>query len=469
MDRTDVEKLVAEGESDELEFKTSTGQLTRAGETLCAFLNARMGRGRLLFGISSDDKVVGQAVSDKTRRDIAAVLAKIEPHAEIQYTSVSVGADRFVLVLQVEPIPRAPLYTFDGRAYQRSGPTTSRMPSEEMRRRLLVHPDGARLWEVQEASSFSFEDLDHEEILRTVRTGAETHRIPEGAARQDIEAVLDLLELRQSGKLLNAAVVLYGKKPWPVFSQCELLMARFKGTDKAVFVDQRDAKGHVFHLLREADLFLRRHIPLAGVVPPDKMRREDEFLYPFEALREALINALIHRDYSLTGSSVNLAVFEDRLEVWSPGGFPDGIRPSELSKPHRSVRRNHLIAEVVYRAGLIERWGRGTLRMLELCADAGIPAPTFQEKQSSVVVTFTSPEAPKPVEYESPQERLVAEVLAEADDLLSRPQIGELLAAKGEDVSVTTLKEILSDLVNRGIVERRGHARATRYLLVRRS
>jgi len=105
-------------------------------------------------------------------------------------------------------------------------------------------------------------------------------------------------------------------------------------------------------------------------------------------MREILVNALIHRDYSIAGGAISLAIFDDRVEVWSAGTFPTGITPEKLSKSHQSVQRNPIIADVFYKTGLIEKWGRGTNRVIEMCLEAGIAPPKFEEITGAAVVTF---------------------------------------------------------------------------------
>lgn len=132
---------------------------------------------------------------------------------------------------------------------------------------------------------------------------------------------------------------------------------------------------------------------MPGKVVPEQMRRVEAPLIPPEAMREILVNALIHRDYSIAGGAVSLAVFDDRVEVWSAGKFPNGITPESLTRPHLSVQRNPIIAEVFYRTGLIEKWGRGTNRVAEMCAAAGIVQPEFEEITGAAVVTLRVPVA----------------------------------------------------------------------------
>ena len=115
-------------------------------------------------------------------------------------------------------------------------------------------------------------------------------------------------------------------------------MARFRGVTKDEFLDQQQLTGHAFELLREADLFLRRHLPVAGRFEPGVLERIDEPLFPPLALREALVNALCHRDYSIAGGAVSVAIYDDRLEISSTGLLPFGLTVADLKRDHESYR-----------------------------------------------------------------------------------------------------------------------------------
>lgn len=138
---------------------------------------------------------------------------------------------------------------------------------------------------------------------------------------------------------------------------------------------------------------VRRCFPLPGRIEPGRLQRVDRPLIPPDVMREILVNALIHRDYTVAGGAVSLAIFDDRVEVWSAGRFPRGITPESLNEAHLSVQRNPIIAEVFYRAGLIEKWGRGTNRVAEMCRAANVAPPEFAEITGAAVVTFRVPVA----------------------------------------------------------------------------
>jgi predicted HTH transcriptional regulator len=140
--------------------------------------------------------------------------------------------------------------------------------------------------------------------------------------------------------------------------------------------------------LEEAILFCQRHLATAARIPRDRLEREEQLAIPLPALREALVNALCHRDYSQQGAAISLAIFDDRLELWSEGGLPFGLEPEALKREHASRPRNLLIADVFFRRGLIERWGRGTQVILEECERAGCSEPSYRLSGGCFVVTF---------------------------------------------------------------------------------
>jgi len=167
-------------------------------------------------------------------------------------------------------------------------------------------------------------------------------------------------------------------------------MARFRGTGKVPdFADNRQYWGHAFDLLRRAESFLQDHVPIAGKVVQGRFQRIDRPWYPPQATREALANALCHRDYSSHGGAVSLAMFDDRLEITNPNGLHFGFTPESLTRPHDTQPWNPRIAEVFYRAGLIEKWGMGTINILDWCRENGNPPPRWEVREpGAVVITF---------------------------------------------------------------------------------
>jgi ATP-dependent DNA helicase RecG len=459
--RREIERIAQAGESETIEFKKSTAQLRRAAETVCGMLNGN--GGRVLIGVTPEGRILGQTISDKTLREIAEILQKFEPPANIEQQRVRTNGDKEVLVLKAIPNPEARPYVVDGRAYQRVGSTTSLMPQETYQRLLSERAHSRTRWENQPAERYDIAKLDSEEILRTVRLGIAAGRLPESTGTI-IPDILERLELSQEGKLNNAAVVLFGTRYMPDYPQCQLRMARFRGLDKSEFIDQRQIEGHSFTLLEEAMLFLRRHLPIAGRIVPGLFEREDEPLFPLVALREALVNALCHRDYTIFGGAVSLAIHDDRLEIWSDGTLPFGLQPEDLKRDHPSRPRNPLIAKVFYLRGIIERWGRGTQKIIELCVKAGHPEPEFGEQAGAVWVRFLPSGyiAPHRVAHDlTDRQRELLQILAHHGPLPLR-EIRKRLSAPPSD---RMIQEDLAHLRRLTLVQSGGRGRGAVYRL----
>lgn len=267
-----------------------------------------------------------------------------------------------------------------------------------MRARLLEHLHTAGRWENESvAEGVTTADLDEAEIQLTVDNALRAGRLEPPRSRE-LETVLRGLGLIVDDQLLNAAVVLYGKgsRLEATYPQCAIRLARFRGKDRlADFSDTRQYWGHAFELLRRAESFLRDHVPIAGRVVPGRLVREDHPAYPPRATREALANALCHRDYAIPGGAVAVAMYDDHLEITNPGALHFGMTPEQLTRPHESKPWNPIIAGVFYRAGVIERWSSGTLNILDWCQENGNPTPTWSQDAGSVLVTFHPSPAPE--------------------------------------------------------------------------
>ena len=280
-------------------------------------------------------------------------------------------------------------YTYKGTAYRRVGNTTLEMSRVAQDQMLIERVHSEQRWENQPATGWSVDDLDSVEIFRTVEESIRRNRVSEPGTRDPVE-LLRGLGLVKDDVLLRAAVVLFGKteRIEVEMPQCLLRVARFRGIDRTEFLDNRQFYDNAFGLLLRAEHFLRDNLPVAGRIMPNLFERVDDPLYPPEALREALANAFCHRDYTIGGGSVAVAIYDDRLEVTSSGTLHFGLTAEQLFLPHESLPWNPLIANVFFRRGFIERWGRGTIKMAELTRAAGLPQPEIEDAGGCVTVRF---------------------------------------------------------------------------------
>jgi ATP-dependent DNA helicase RecG len=458
----EVERVVARGESAQVEFKASTGQRTDAARAACGMLNCN--GGFVLFGVTDDGRIVGQQVTAGTQEDVAREIRRIDPQPLLSPEVVDLGNGRAVILIRV-PRGEGP-YTYDGRAYMRVGATTVQMASEHYQQMLVERMHPSRRWETQVALDVGFDDLDEREVIRTTEEAIRRNRIADPLTRR-LEDLLLGFGLLRDGKLLNAALVLFGRgdRLLPLFPQCTLRMARFRGRDIEEFVDTRQETGNAFQLFMKAQQFLIDHLPVAGRIVPGLFDRVDDPLYPPIVLREALANALCHRDYSVHGGSVGLALFDDRLEISSTGPLRFGLRPADLLTPHPSLPWNPTIASVFYRRGIIEKWGRGTIKISELTQRAGLIRPEFHQRGGELVVRFFPRAYVPPTRVSHELTELQRELLALISELGPSSSV-TLLEKLAAPVSYQHLMRNLSHLQAVGLIEKRGAARATRWRLV---
>ncbi len=382
----EIARWAAAGESETQEFKETTGQRRAAAKAACAMLNHR--GGRILFGVRPDGAVRGQSVGRDTQEDIAQELQQIDPPAFPTIHCVEVGEDRFVVVVTVPTGANRP-YSYRGQAYRRVGSVNLKLSREEYNRMLLERIHGERRWENEVAEGWTIADLDHEQIIVTVEEAVRRGRLGDPGTR-DPEALLRGFELLRGRRLVRAAVVLFGRneRMGADYPQCLVRAARFRGISRTEFLDNRQHVGNAFDLFQWGQRFLLENLPIAGRIEPNLFARVDTPLYPPEALREALVNAICHRDYATGGGSIGIGMYDDRLEVTSTGVLHFGLTPEMLFEPHESRPWNPLIARVFYRRGIIESWGRGTIKMAELAEQAGLPRPEIEEIAGAVTVRF---------------------------------------------------------------------------------
>lgn len=259
---------------------------------------------------------------------------------------------------------------------------------------LLLQRDGNRYrWELLENQNLTLQHLDTNEVLKTVRLGIECGRLPEDTGT-DVPVILGKFGLLKDGVLNNAAAVLFGKHEDMEYPQCLLRLARFKGTDKTVFMDSQRIQGNFFQLLNAAMAFIFKHLSLSGTT--DTLEREEHLTIPYKAIREGVLNSLTHRSYKEAGGSVGIAIYDDRVEIENPGTFPPDWDAEKMKSEHESKPQNPLLANVLYKRKVLESWGRGIGLMMSECSKAGLPEPEYKIWADSVTLIFRCEVANRP-------------------------------------------------------------------------
>ncbi len=456
MKLNDLENLIEQGESATLEFKKSTSNLKAAAETLCAFLNGK--GGTVLIGISDDKKNIGQHVTDNTKQEIANVLRKFEPTANIETQYIDNNNNKQIIKLTAHLDIRSIPYSFDSRPYERKETSTSLMPQSRYQQLLLSRNMNPISWESQPAIGVSIDDLDHIEILQTLKDITKKKRLEFSLNSDNVSDILKRLKLLEGGQIINAAIVLFSKEIPGNYLQCVIRMARFRGNEKGDFIDSKHLFGNAFQLLKEAEYFINRNTAISSHFEKGNMARIDEPEYPFEAVREALINAICHREYGSPGSSITICIYDDRLEIASSGILPPSITLNDLKAAHTSHPRNPLIINVFFRRGFIEAMGIGTQEIFESCAAAKMKEPEFFEQAGSFVVRLWSRHYKTAIDDYDLLDRQ-RQILILVKDKPLQPK--DILSNIKEKITDRTLRNDLQLLKKKGYLDSTGQGKKT--------
>lgn len=451
----ELKKLISKDETKNIELKKSTGELREGMHTACAFLNSD--GGVLIFGVTSSLNIVGQIVSESTRRDIAQALAGIEPAVTpvIEYVDIPDKDNHQVIVLRFNPwVYGNDPYTFHGRPYYRLESVTKAMPRDMFDARIRINMPHKYSWEMRVAEGYSIKDLDVSTIRGVVRLGVEEKRIPMGSLNESIKVILKKWNLLDGDNLRNAAVFLFSKR----FSyDYEIRMARFRGTDKNYFIDNQQAHGNFFELLDAGMSFFFKHLSLSGEIKGFK--REEHLDVPATALREALINALCHRDYDIHQCSIGIAIYDDRIEIESPGLLPRELTPKTIKRSHKSYPRNEIVATVLYQITYLEKWGSGIKRIMDACKAENSPQPFWSEEGGYTVVTFPMNKLNGRIVTPNEPQNVTQNVTQKDDDVPRRQKVEQVVSANSiisTDALATmfgvTKRTILRDLKDLGYV-----------------
>ena len=431
-------------------------------KALAALANTR--GGILLVGVADDGRVVGWKGDGKEQeRIVSQIVSMLRAHP----ASIQPQSHTGQTVLVIEMARAAAPVALRGRYYRRVGNSTRDVPEESLQRFLLDRT--GQSWEAL-PSDAGLDELDEKTIANFVALAKP--RLPALAEAEDTERILQNLNLlAANGRLRNAAVLLFGGQNAVsrLNLSAEIHMGRFK--DYTTILDNKLFRGNLFQQLDAAMYQFRQylqarfefHKQMGDLTGLQAAQRIEIWDFPLDALREAVANALMHREYAVQ-SSVTIRVFDDRVEIGSPGGLPEGISLPELyQENHRSVRRNPLLADAFYFASVIERWGSGTTRMAQLCRAQRVPEPEFAATPYDFTVTFSkdpyTPERLRQMGLSDRQAQAIQYVREHSS--VSNAEYRELTA-----VSARTAATELTDLVAREIfTPSGGRGRAARYRL----
>jgi ATP-dependent DNA helicase RecG len=381
-----LKNLLKQTESEQLEFLESVSKEAIA-INLCAFLNGD--GGRIIVGISDNGMPIGIENAKKYIEELKIFLLEaIVPDAPVTISVEELGFKQFIM-LKVWGGSKQP-YIFDGNIYFRKGANTQKATSKEISELIHGRQLSEQHWERQITLGVELEDLDHKLIVDTIVESRKNHR--SNFENEDVVEFLSHYGLYLNGSFTNACMVLFGKKPSKFIPQIRVRLTEYaeEKTGRSLIRDKL-FEGNIFSIRDELEKYVNG-LGVRSVFSENQWKRQD-FTFPKKALQEGIINALMHRDYSSFSSSVAISVYPDRFVISNSGKLPDDIEIKDLKKNHSSHPVNPDIAHIVFLRGLIDKLGRGTIKIIEDCKDAGLRAPEWKETSNGVTLTFYGPKS----------------------------------------------------------------------------
>ena len=410
---------------------------------ICGFANAQ--GGKIYIGKDDEGNIVGVEnykdliveIPNKIKNNLG-ITAEVNLLQELQEDNA--------YYIEIIVLPYSVPISLRGRYYFRSGSVKQELTGSSLNEFLLKR--SGRTWDDVIEPRATFADIDEKVFKMYLVMSKEKGRLPdvEGFTTEEI---FDKLRLTENGQLKRAAIILFGKDPSRFYPNTFVKIGRF-AKDDADLRFQEVEEGNIIMLLRNVlgqlnHKFLIRQIEFEG------MYRIEKGEYPVPALREMLLNALIHRNYM--GSFIQMRVYDDKINIWSDGMLPEGINLEALKRSHSSKPRNPLIADVCFKGGLIDAWGRGTIRIIETCRHAELPEPELIERDGGFLVTlfkdrYTEEQLAK---LGLTQRQIKAVIYVKEKGKITNKEYQEI-----NDISDRTASRELSELVRVCILEQTG-------------
>ena len=372
LDNKKLKLLISEGEGLTVEFKEQyTAKIDR---DIVAFANTK--GGYILLGVKDDGKITGQKLNNKMKSEIHNLARNCEP-------AINIGRIMQLGEVAVIAIPAGDEkpYSCSSGYFRRLDAVTQKMTQKEVR--ILFRETDTVAFESLVCRDLNIKDVS----LAKVKAFFEETGASLKVSKANLPLIFSSLGVVEKNKVNNAGALMFASKVEKTIPYAESIMAAFKGNDKTHIFDRKDVRDDLFIQFNEAAAFLMKHLNVRSEIKG--VNRKDAYEIPLEAMREAVVNAIVHRDYALKGTSIYVRVFDDRVEIENPGSLPSGVTMQSLGKS--SVRRNPIIADLFHRMGKVERMGSGIDRMRDFMRDAGLKEPVFETDNFFRVIFYRKP------------------------------------------------------------------------------
>jgi ATP-dependent DNA helicase RecG len=447
MDPDRLNLLIKEGENLAVEFKERYS--AKIDEDIVAFSNTK--GGSVIIGVRDDGTISGQKLTNVLKATITSLARNCKPSI-----AVSISEIKGVTVVEVPEGNEKPYCCGTG-YFRRLDGSTQKLNPDELR--VMFRENDPEPYEDRIARESSLADISTTRVKKFI---AEAHL--------DIGKIkpLDFLKSLttvKGDKLTNAGVMFFSEDAHNIIPQAQATLIAFKGNTRVHIFDRIDVRDDLLTQFNEAILFLKKHLNVRSEIKG--VNRQDIYELPLEVLRESVVNAIIHRDYSITGTQISVDIFDDRVEITNPGGLPKGLTEKTLGT--MSLRRNELIADMFFRMDKIEKAGTGIHRIKEAMAASGLRMPSFEtngffriilwrsEKERAAPVTGKSTQK-LPRNYPETTQKIYALIL-------ENPRITRNGLAKKTGMTADGVKYHLNRLRKDGLLRRIGGDKGGRWVI----
>jgi ATP-dependent DNA helicase RecG len=475
---SDLAALLSQPEGQRLAFVRRAFRVDELAETLAALANAH--GGAIIVGVSGRGRKI-EGVADVESARLAALDAALActPPLVLPLPAAAPHGDTALLLLEV-PAGLPHVYSVHGKYLRRAEATNQPIPPDALRKLLIDR--GETSWERLAPAGATLDDLDPTKLAAYVqRSGPAAAGDPLAflfrrgcLAKSPLSVVSDQSSATGNGQRTtdymptNAGLLLFGRDVERFFPQCEVTLVRYRGREMGDEFLREDIRDTLVETVRRAEIWISEHMRRGSRMVG--LERQDWAQFPQGALREALVNAVAHRDYTIRGEGIRIALFGDRMECYSPGRLPGHVTVENIAAERFS--RNETLVQVLADYGLIERLGYGIDRMLRQMSEAALPPPEFRETAAGFLVTLRG---------QAGEDRNDAAAIDTSEWRrmgLNERQIGALLHLAEQrrvtnsdiqelapDVSPETIRRDLADLVERGLLLKIGEKRGAYYIL----
>jgi len=375
-----LDNLLLQDEGSRLEFKTSVDNVAIARD-ITGMINTK--GGDILIGLTKEKEIIGIDVSDDLIRDMRSyLLATIAPIAPISFQILKFK-DKNLILLSVWEGGKKP-YHYENIIYHRQGQNTYQSTGDNLDSIISARKQSDFNWERQALLGVELEDLD---IVEVNKTKDAYLKYSNSKSIFDAEDFLIDRGLSINGNITNACMVLFGRNPSKYIPQSSIRLTVYDGIDKTgVFLDDRIFSDHIFSNINSVLEYLS--IIYGKTILVDGIRRTQKDNYPLVAIREGLLNAIIHRDYNSSEGFLKISIFSNKTVISNFGSLPEGVAIDDLRVEHNSILRNPDLAHMCFYRELIEMLGTGTIRMINDCKSTGFDSPIWYENENVLELIF---------------------------------------------------------------------------------